>query len=53
MCHFHLVSSDSAAEAKKEEKDVTELQIGVKVGCNGFGERSCRVVEILLFNCWI
>jgi hypothetical protein len=24
--------SDSAVEAKKEEKDVTELQIGVKVG---------------------
>jgi hypothetical protein len=24
--------SDSVVEAKKEEKDVTELQIGVKVG---------------------
>jgi hypothetical protein len=41
-----------SAEAKKE-KDVTELQIGVKVGYNGFGERPCCVVEILLFNCWI
>jgi hypothetical protein len=53
MCHFHLVSSDFAAEAKKEEKDGIEFQTGVKVGYNGFGERPCCVVEILFFNCWI
>jgi hypothetical protein len=51
LCHFHPVFSNSIAEAKREEKDVTKLQIGVKVGCNGFGGRPCYFVDILLFNC--